>query len=48
MIYLLMIFLYLVSETVRNVISTKFVCCADSDLLHVSKLSPFYLASHTR
>jgi len=29
------------------VILTKFVCCADSDSLYVSKLIPFYLASHT-
>jgi len=40
-------FLYLLSETVINVILTKFVRCADSDLLYISKLSPFYLASHT-
>jgi len=40
-------FLYLLSETVINVILTKFVCCADSDLQYISKLSPFYLASHT-
>jgi len=40
-------FLYLLSETVINVISTKSACCADSDLLYISKLSPFYLASHT-
>jgi len=40
-------FLYLLSETVINVKLTKFVCCADSDLLYISKLSPFYLASHT-
>jgi len=29
------------------VILTKFVGCADSDLLYISKLSPSYLASHT-
>jgi len=40
-------FLYLLSETVRNVILTKFVCCADSDLLYISKLNLFNLASHT-
>ena len=40
-------FLYLLSETVINIILTKFVCCADSDLLYISKLSFFYLASHT-
>ena len=28
-------------------ILTKFLCCAGSDLLYISKLSPFYLASHT-
>ena len=39
-------FLYLPSETVINVILTKFVCCADSDLLYILKLSPFYLALH--
>jgi len=37
--------LHLLSETVINVILTKFVCCAD--LLYISKLSPFYLAPHT-
>jgi len=40
-------FLYLLSETEINVISTTFVCCGDSDLLYISKLRPFYLASHT-
>jgi len=40
-------FLYLLSETVINVIWTKFLWCSDSDLLYISKLSPFYLASHT-
>jgi len=39
-------FLYLLSETVRNVILTKVVFCADSDLLYISKLTPFYLDSH--
>jgi len=29
------------------VILTKFVWCADSDLLYISNLRPFYLASHT-
>jgi len=37
----------LLSEIVTNVILTKFVCCADSDLLYISKLRPFYMASHT-
>jgi len=27
--------LYLLSETIKNVILTKFVCCADSDLLYI-------------
>jgi len=40
-------FLYLLSETVVNVILTKFVCCADSDLLYISKLRPFYQVLHT-
>jgi len=40
-------FLYLLSETVINVTLTKFVCCADSDLLYISKLRPFYLVWHT-
>jgi len=35
------------SETETNVILTKFVCCADSDVLYISKWSAFYLASHT-
>jgi len=26
---------------VRNVYLTKFVCCADSDLLYISKLRPY-------
>ena len=38
--------LYLRSETI-NVILTKFVCCVDNDLLYISKLRSFYLASHT-
>jgi len=46
MVCLLMIFCFH-SETVINVILTKFVCCADSDLLYISKLSLFYLASHS-
>jgi len=33
-------FLYLLSETVINVILTKIVCCADSDLLYISQLRP--------
>jgi len=33
-------FSWLLSETVRNVILTKFVCCAHSDLLYISKLRP--------
>jgi len=40
-------FLYLLSEAVINVILTKFVCCVDSDLLYISKLSRVYLDSHT-
>jgi len=40
-------FLYLRSEIVINVILTKFVCCADSDLLYISNLRTFHLASHT-
>jgi len=40
-------FLYLLSETIINMLLTKFVCCADSDLLYISKLSPFHLALHT-
>jgi len=39
-------FLYLLSETVRNVISTKFVCCPDSDLLYISKLRPYITTWH--
>jgi len=34
-------FLYLRSEIVRNVIFTKFVCCADIGLLYISKLRPY-------
>jgi len=39
-------FLYLLSETVRNVILTKFVCSADSDLLYISKLRPYITTWH--
>ena len=39
-------FLYLLSETVINVILTKFVCCADSDLLYSSKLRPYITTWH--
>jgi len=39
-------FLYLRSEIVRNVIVTKFVCCADSDLLYISKLRPHITTWH--
>jgi len=39
-------FLYLFSETVRNVKMTKFVCCADSDLLYISKLRPYITTWH--
>jgi len=38
-------FLYLLSETVINVIVTK-VCCADSDLLYISKLRPCITTWH--
>jgi len=38
--------LYLRSEIVRNVILTKFVCCADSDLLYISKLRPYITTWH--
>jgi len=39
-------FLYLLSETVRNVVLTKFVCCVDSDLLYISKLRPYISTWH--
>jgi len=39
-------FLYLFSETVRNVILTKFVFRADSDLLYISKLRPHITTWH--
>ena len=39
-------FLYLLSETVRNVILTKFVRSADSDLLYISKLRPYITTWH--
>jgi len=46
MVCLLIIFLYLLSETVRNVILTKFASCADSDLLCISKLRPYITTWH--
>jgi len=39
-------FSHLLSETVRNVILTKFVCCADNDLLYFSKLRPYITTWH--
>jgi len=39
-------FLYLLPETVRNVILTKFVCCADSDLLYIPKLRLYITTCH--
>jgi len=40
-------FLYMRSEIVRNVILTKFVCCADSDLLYISNLRLSWLPSRS-
>ena len=39
-------FLYLLSEIVRNVILTKFVYCADSDLLYILKLRLYITTWH--
>jgi len=39
-------FLYLLSETIRNAVLTKFVCCADSDLLFISKLRTYIITWH--